>query len=88
MPPEDTWLEDIFDNGTPTSWFAQLDNPKHIREGLANTRQPNAQHNENILIIHSGWGDGVYPVVGGYDAQGNLVRVHIDFMVVADERDD
>lgn len=37
---------------------------------------------ENIVLIHSGWGDGYYPLVGGYDAAGGLVAVHIDFGVV------
>jgi hypothetical protein len=34
------------------------------------------------VIIHSGWDDGIYPVIGGYSEDGRLVRVHIDFMVV------
>ncbi|HEX8244316.1 MAG TPA: DUF4241 domain-containing protein [Longimicrobium sp.] len=81
MPALDTWSE-IFDNGTPESWFSRMDDPGHIRAGLANIVLPRARHGENIILVHSGWGDGFFPVVGGYDAQGNLVRVHIDFMVV------
>ena len=34
------------------------------------------------MIIHSGWGDGTYPLIGGYDANGELVAVHIDLFVV------
>lgn len=88
MPPEDTWYEEIFDNNTDQSWFARMDDPTHIRAGIANITLPNAQHGENIIVVHSGWGDGIYPVVGGYDAQGNLVRVHIDFMVVVPSDDE
>lgn len=36
----------------------------------------------DTVILQSGWGDGTYPVIGGYDANGNLERVHIDFLVV------
>jgi hypothetical protein len=82
MPPEDTWYAGIFDTGTPDSWFSRMDDPNHIRRGLANIPLPYAINGENIILIHSGWGDGVYPIVGGYDADDNLVRVHIDFTAV------
>lgn len=39
----------------------------------------NAQNGENIIIIHSGWGDGNYLVVGSFDANHQLLTVHIDF---------
>jgi hypothetical protein len=62
-----------------------MDNPDHIRAGLANIPLPLATEGTNIVISHSGWGDGFYPVVGGYDATGGLVAVHIDLLVHADE---
>ena len=34
------------------------------------------------MLCHSGWGDGFYDVVLGYDAGDRLVNVHIDFGVV------
>jgi hypothetical protein len=82
MPDERDWLEDVFDNASPGCWFARMDDPAHIRAGLANIPLPLAKAGENIAIIHSGWGDGVYPVVGGYCASGRLIRVHVDFLVV------
>ena len=82
MPDEHDWLESVFDSGSPGSWFERMDDPDHIRAGLANIPLPLAKTAENIVIIHSGWGDGVYPIVGGYDASGRLIRVHIDFLVV------
>ncbi|MDO9383609.1 MAG: DUF4241 domain-containing protein [Hyphomicrobiaceae bacterium] len=82
MPDEATWYEGLFENDRPDSWFNLMDNPSHLREGLANITLPLAKNGENIVIIHSGWGDGFYPVVGGFDASGRLIRVHIDFMVV------
>lgn len=98
MPPVDEWSEVfdhsrpvnwfqrarewIFDYRQSGSWFNLMDDPKHIRAGLANIRLPLAKDGSNIVIFHSGWGDGSYPVVGGYDREGRLVRVHIDFQVV------
>jgi hypothetical protein len=80
--PADDWLDGLFDNGTPESWFARMDDPNHIRAGIANIPLPNAKNGENIVIVHSGWGDGHFPVIGGYDASNRLVRAHIDFFVV------
>jgi hypothetical protein len=72
----------LFDNGLPDSWFNQMDDPDNIREGIANIVLPGARDGENIVIVHSGWGDGMYPVVGSFDASDRLVAVHIDFQVV------
>lgn len=55
---------------------------KIIRSGLANLILPLAQNGENIIIIHAGWGDGRYPVVGSFDVNHQLLAVHIDFFVV------
>ncbi len=86
MPPEETtWLGDVFDNDSPSCWFKLMDNPDNIRAGLANIKLPLATDGSNIVISHSGWGDGFYPVVGGYDAMGNLVAVHIDLLVHPEE---
>lgn len=82
MPPGVDWHETLFDNGRDDSWFEQMDDPNHIRFGLANITLPLAQNGENIIIIHSGWGDGYYPVVGSFDANHQLLAVHIDFGVV------
>jgi Protein of unknown function (DUF4241) len=80
--PQDDWLDGVFDNGTANSWFARMDDPNHIRAGIANIPLPNAKAGENIVIFHSGWGDGHFPVIGGYDVSNRLVRAHIDFFVV------
>jgi hypothetical protein len=34
-----------------------------------------------ILECATGWGNGVYPVIAGYDASGRPIQVHIDFFV-------
>jgi len=39
------------------------------------------------VLAHSGWGDGGYPVISGYDAAGVLVAVHIDLYVVVSAKD-
>jgi len=82
MPSGVDWDETLFDNGSDDSWFARMDDPNHIRFGLANLMLPLAQNGETIIIIHSGWGDGTYPVVGSFDANHQLLAVHIDFFVV------
>jgi hypothetical protein len=81
--PEDmtTWHDALFDNDSANSWFNLMDNPDHIRAGLANMPLPRATDGANLILSHSGWGDGHYPVVGGYDAEGHLVAVHIDLLV-------
>ena len=85
MPDSSDWYNEVFDNASAKSWFNRMDDPSHIRDGIANIELPLAKHGENIVVVHSGWGDGSYPVVGGYDSTGNLVRVHIDFLVVFDD---
>ena len=82
MPDESTWYENLFDSGEDGSWFSRMDDPNLIRYGIANIPLPLAHDGANIILIHSGWGDGHYPIVGGFDADGNLVRVHLDFFVV------
>ena len=88
LMPDGNWYEDLFDNGTPNSWFARMDDASHVRAGIANIPLPQATQGENIVVIHSGWGDGHYPVVGGYDVSDRLVRVHIDFLVVFEDDED
>ncbi len=82
MPPESTWLENLFENERPDCWFARMDDPNEIRAGIANIRLPLAPHDENLILFHSGWGDGVYPVIGSYDESDRLLAAHIDFLVI------
>jgi len=73
----------VFNNGRPNGGLRLMRSEKHLREGLANIPLLNAPGGGNIIAFGSGWGDGTYPVVGGYDASGRLVRVHVDFFVVS-----
>lgn len=84
MPDESTWYESLFENDSPDSWFNRMDDPGHICAGIANIPLPLARDGSNLILFHSGYGDGVYPVLGGYDAQGRLAAVHIDFLVVGE----
>ena len=95
MPPreESDWYDDIFDSGEPDSWFALMDSPDHYRAGAANIVMPRAGAGENVVLSHSGWGDGVYPVMLTRDADGAPLGLHIDLGVVGgfaseDEEDD
>jgi hypothetical protein len=82
MPDPNTWYEGLFEHEKPDSWFKRMDDPDHIRVGVANIVLPLARNGENLIMLHSGWGDGVYPVVGSFDSAGNLLAVHIDFFVL------
>lgn len=84
MPADGDWYETIFDNGTATSWFAVMNDPSHIRHGIANIPLPLARDRANIVVFHSGWGDGHYPTIDGFDSAGALVAVHLDFFVAPD----
>jgi hypothetical protein len=83
----DTWAEIISGWGhrrnKRDSWAARMEDPDHIRRDIANIPLPLAQAGENIVLAHSGWGDGGYPVISGHDDAGNMVAVHIDLYVVA-----
>lgn len=80
MPEGDRYSE-FFDNGREDSWFALMDSAEHCIPGCANIVLPAAPDGENLVLAHSGWGDGFYPVLGSYDAEGRLLAVHIDLFV-------
>ena len=65
------------------SWADRMADPDHIRVDLANIPLPLGQAGENIVLAHSGWGDGAYPVISEYDAAGATVAVHIDLYLIA-----
>lgn len=80
MPEDETeWYGEVFDTGEENSWFSQMDATTPLNAGLANIPLPLATDGASIILCHSGWGDGFYPVIGGFDADEKLVAVHIDF---------
>lgn len=87
MPDEETWYEGLFENNDSHCWFDQMDDETLIRNGIANISLP-LNDDSNLILFHSGWGDGVYPIVGGYDSSGRLIAVHTDFFVVRSLEDD
>ena len=87
MPPQDDWY-DVFDSGEPDSWFSLMDSPDHYRRGAANIVMPRAGAGENVVLSHSGWGDGVYPVMLTRDADGAPLGLHIDLGVVGESDDE
>jgi len=66
---------------THDAWMALQDDPTHFGKGLANVPLPGAGNGENVVLSHSGWGDGFYPVVTTHDAEGRLLGVHLDLLV-------
>ncbi|QNE19807.1 DUF4241 domain-containing protein [Kribbella qitaiheensis] len=87
MPAGD-WYEEVFDNDTDDSWFSLMDSEQHLIAGCANIVMPAAKAAENVVLAHSGWGDGVYPVVCTVDADGKPLAIHIDLLVVGDVDED
>lgn len=83
-----SWYSFVFDTGEPGSWFGLMDDPAHLRVGAANIVLPLATAGENLVLAHSGWGDGYYPVVKSYAADGTLLGVHIDLEVVGGDDGD
>jgi hypothetical protein len=81
MPDPDDWEEEVFEGGREP-WYEALEDPHRIREGTANLVLPLAEGEENVVLCHAGWGEGRYPVMGGFDRSRRLVAVHIDFQVV------
>lgn len=88
MPPEEDWFDKVFDSGTPNAWITRLYDPGHIRAQVANLPLPLARDGANIVLCASGWGGGIYPVVGGYDTDGALIAVHLDFFVASEPEED
>ncbi|MFC8503972.1 DUF4241 domain-containing protein [Pedococcus sp. NPDC057267] len=82
MPqPPTRWYDEVFDSGRADSWFARMDDPQHVRPHCANVVMPLATDGENVVLSHSGWGDGLYPLVFTRAGDGELVGVHIDLQV-------
>lgn len=76
---ESSWLSEVFDNDSEKCWFKMMDAADHPTAAIANI--PLTSDGANIVICHSGWGDGFYPVIGGYNADGALVAAHIDLLI-------
>ncbi|MBD5786180.1 DUF4241 domain-containing protein [Cellulosimicrobium terreum] len=89
LMPDDDWYDSLFDTGEDTSWFSLMDSEEHLFEGVANIGLPGATAGENVVLAHSGWGDGFYPLVRTVAADGTVLGVHIDLLVaVPDDEDD
>ncbi|PUB25573.1 uncharacterized protein DUF4241 [Promicromonospora sp. AC04] len=85
---DDNWYDDVFDSGEPDSWFNLMDSADHYLDGCANVTMPLARAGENVVLSHSGWGDGFYPVVTTHAADGTLLGVHIDLLVAGPDEDE
>ncbi len=84
---EEGWYSEVDEDGEPQA-FHVMDDPEHIRDGVANLPYPGAQEGVNVVLFHSGWGDGFYPVVGSFDADGELLAIHIDLQVVGPDEEE
>lgn len=82
MPDATTWYEGVFDSDEADSWFSRMDADGPHPAGTANIVMPLASNGENIVLSHSGWGDGFYWLLQTKDAEGNLTGIHVDLAVV------
>jgi hypothetical protein len=83
--PEDpgSWYDDVFDTDDDLhSWFAVMDADNPLPAGMANLVMPRAKAGENVVLAHSGWGDGFYPVLQTKDVEGKVTAIHVDLGVV------
>lgn len=76
------WYSDVFDTGDADGWFAQMDADSPYPTGTANIRLPLATDGENVVLSHSGWGDGFFPLVRTLAVDGTVTGIHIDLLVV------
>lgn len=76
------WYSDVFDTGGPDGWFAQMDADSPYPQGTANILLPLATAGENVVLSHSGWGDGFFPLLRTVAADGTVTAIHIDLLVV------
>ena len=83
-----TWYEEVFDSERADAWFTVMDAESPLPSGLANVVMPLATAGENVVLSHSGWGDGWYPLLATHDAAGNLTGIHIDLFVVGSVPED
>jgi hypothetical protein len=82
MPHESTWYAEVFESDDPNCWFDLMDAEGPHPAGTANIVMPLAEGGENVVLSHSGWGDGFYPVLQTKDVDGQLTGIHIDLAVV------
>lgn len=59
------------------------DDPNDIGDWL-NYYVPNTKN--NIIMFHSGFGDGYYPAYWGFDSDGHVASLMIDFQVFGDDK--
>lgn len=82
MPDPTTWYEGVFESDDSNCWFELMDAEEPQPAGTANIVMPLASNGENVVLSHSGWGDGFYWLLQTKDAEGNLTGIHIDLAVV------
>lgn len=70
------------DDDKAVGWWDFIDDSDHYEVAMANIPIPGCADGASIVISHSGWGDGHYPVVYSYNAADELVACHVDFKVV------
>lgn len=91
--PVDAGTGSFFDPAAAVEAKALMDRNPNAWEGWQTRGETNAASienfgtfllnepfgNANVVMFHSGWGDGSYPSYFGYDARGNVTALVTDF---------
>jgi hypothetical protein len=76
MPADkDNWQEDVFFG--KDGWGNQLDQ-RRAESGGVILPLPLATNGANIFLMSTAGSEGTYPLVGGYNANGDLIRLHVE----------
>lgn len=79
---------DAFEGGVPDldDWADEievvLEDAEPVREGAQLVTLPDAENEENAAICRATWGNGLYPLIGGFTEDDRLIAVHADLEVV------
>jgi hypothetical protein len=73
IPDLDDWADEI---------EVLLEDTEPVRDGVQLVALPEAEAEENAAICRAGWGNGLYPLVGSFSKDDELLAVHLDLEVV------
>ncbi|MBT2550584.1 DUF4241 domain-containing protein [Arthrobacter sp. ISL-65] len=82
MPTDVMTWPDVFESDDPNCWSDLMDADEPHPPGTANILMPLAEDGENVVLSHSGWGDGFYRILQTKEVEGANTGIYIDLAVV------
>jgi hypothetical protein len=74
MPTDrETWHDEVFFGDSPNAWGPKLSNGGGVIVPF-----PLAANGANAFLMNTAGSEGTFWPIGGYDASGNLIRVHVE----------